>query len=241
MLSYYQLFSDIEGVCPITGQIGISSDDSASLITTFPSNGKYWRIHGGPMKFMHLHLVTPAVVVNIPSCGKYVFAENGNPEKKILCHRNQGGLPVVNDRGTVTLDDLGNIEMPQKGAEIVLVRESANPATPGYTRALGWALKADWNEVAWVANAKETYKAVAYNHRSNGKSQSNTDKEVLVAQDTLLHIVRDYPRRPSYPDPLGEHYSTELKGTTLSYNTVWYHRETNNSWTECADPRPIVE
>jgi hypothetical protein len=148
---------------------------------------------------------------------------------------------VVTEQGRVFLINLGRIEKPTRGTQIVLVRNSEDPNHRNHTSAAGWILKADWNKVAWAVNARKTFKAVASGHRHNGKSQRNTGKDVTLVENTLLSINKEYPRRQDC-DPLSSGYQTKAAGVTYSYDTViWYRRDPDGVWTECADPRPMAD
>ena len=177
--------------------------------------------------------IVVARVVNAPN-PYYFFAQNGDPAQ-IMCHINQGGEAVVSDSGRLQFVPFID-SLPIAGKNVVLIRESQNPAEKSYTKASRWITEENWNQVSWAVNANTTYRAVAYNHRTDGHFQGNTRESVELANDRLLEIAKKNPRQSN--DPLGEKYSIEFAGHTLSYSVRWERLDGDGVWTECADPRP---
>ncbi len=161
----------------------------------------------------------------------YFFVQNGEPEH-ILCHCKQGGNLELTPTGAIVMTRNQEIYPPSLGDKVVLIRDTNNR-----TKAARWAIKQDWDEVSWAVNAKTTFRAVAYNHRNNGKFQSNTKHDVVLVEDSLINICRQFPRNASV-DTLKSGFSSKLGPMTLSYEVRWEKLETDGTWTECGEPRP---
>ena len=184
--------------------------------------------------------VVVAVVKDMPVASGYVyfFAKNGKPEK-IFCHQFQGGteLSVTRD-GRIVMGFNGEFIPPQKGEEIVLVRESSNSDDRGYTKAGRWVPIRHWHEVKWAMNAHQTYRVIGYNHRVNGQfTPSTNNKEILVESD-LLTIVRKY-NRDAPGDRLSPSYSNSIGRYEYTRDITWERKCSDGKWIECADPRPV--
>lgn len=183
------------------------------------------------------HGVTMATVENVPN-EDFFFAKNGEPGQ-IFCHCNQGGSLTVSSRGLIGLNRNDAVYPPSPNERIVLIRESSDPSSRGYTKALRWALEADWQEVAWVVNAQKVYRAIAYNHRNKGHPMSNLRTDVKLVEGTLMEIIKQFPRGAVAGDPLQEKYSTRVGDMTLSYSVRWERLDPDGKQPECGDPRPI--
>ena len=163
------------------------------------------------------------------------LVRNGDPGQ-IFCHCRQGGDLEVSSSGHLILVQNRTIISPSVGEQVVLIRESNDRNNRDYTRAARWVPIDDWEESSWAVNAKETFRATAYDHRCNGHFQNNSGKDVLLTEGTLMEIVKKNPRSGNN-DCLGAHYAVGLGTKTLTYNVRW-ERWCPDGWVECGDPRP---
>ncbi len=185
--------------------------------------------------FVHsLGLVT-ATVTNIPA-SNFFFAQNGDP-RGIFCHCNQSGKLVV--KGDKLAVERDYVTPPSVGEEVVLIRESYTPGTRGYTKAMMWVPVAEWENHRWVLNLNETYRAIAYDHRVNGKFTSQTKNENQLVIGKLEGILIQFPRR-DHGDPLEENHSSALGELNFTYKVRWERLCPDGVWVECADPRPKI-
>jgi len=149
-----------------------------------------------PFPALKLSDIVIAQVVNAPEDKPYFFAVNNEP-KKILCHQFQGGNLQVNMlTGALYLSRKQSVAsgftLPS-GEDVVLIRASADPGSKDYTRAKAWCPLEDWILRCWALDAHTRYRAIAHDHRFDGKFQTCTKKEVELANGTLLQIVRKHP------------------------------------------------
>ena len=167
----------------------------------------------------------------------YVFAINGDPHRKIFCHRNQAYDVAVNPSGFILayrrlcepgVDAAGEF-VPN--APIVFVRESQDPKDNKYTRAMIWTTALRWKSVEWAVNARKRYRVVGVNHRTNGVPNKE-QPEIEYANGTLIEIMKIYPR------VTGDGIAPTIRQTAgrleLTADIIWY----NEHGTEVADPRP---
>ena len=185
--------------------------------------------------FVHsLGLVT-ARVTDVPNTD-FFFVQNGDPAK-IFCHCNQGGRLTVKDNKLAIARDY--VAPPPIGKEIVLIRESNTPGTRQYTKALMWVPVAEWENNRWVLNLDETYRAIAYDHRVNGRFTSKTKSEDQMVTGKLEEILIQFPRR-DHGDPCEENHLSQLGELKFSYRVRWERLCSDGLWVECADPRPKI-
>lgn len=181
-------------------------------------------------------LVT-ATVTKIPN-GSYFFVKNGEP-REIFCHCNQGGNELdVTRKGDIVMRVNDAVYPPSINEEVVLVRQSDCTSNPLYTKADRWVPITLWHEVKWAVNARETYRAIGYDHRVNGKFLSSTTHEELLIQGKLLEITKKY-NRDSNTDELSAHYVSTFGGCKYTRKVRWERLCADGSWVECADPRPV--
>jgi len=168
--------------------------------------------------------VVIGTVVRIPT-SEYFFVQNGDP-RQVFCHVNQGGALEVSVAGRLVLNQNKPVYPPSIGDRVALVRGSTNPADRNFTQAAGWVPAEDWS---WAVNANRTYRAVAYDHRSNGQFQGNTRADVELVHGTLSEIAAKSPKQ--HNDQLESGHSAILGTVTLSYKVRWERLETDDSWT----------
>lgn len=167
----------------------------------------------------------------------FVFAVNGDPDHKIFCHKNQAYDVAVNPSGFI----LAYRKLCEPGVDaarefipntpIVLVRESQNPGSKEYTRALIWTTALRWQTVAWAVKARKQYRVVGVNHRTNGVRNSN-QPEIEYANGILIDIMKKYPRIPG--DGIAPTIHQTVGKLKLTADIVWY----DEHGTEVDDPRP---
>ena len=177
--------------------------------------------------------VVSAKIVNMPDRKPFVFAQNGD-DRDILCHRNQGGRLEITVGGNLVWKQT-NFDIIQPNSKIALVRESVDPKSDGFTRAKFWFPHDDWWEFGWAVDAKTVYRAVGFNHQCDGCPQSNANTEVTLEEGKLIDLVTKF----NGCDPFGTRFNTTLAGKTLSCEVRWYRKDKDESWTECACPKPL--
>ena len=181
--------------------------------------------------------VVLATATDIPN-GQFFFAQNGEPAK-IFCHCGQGGTELdVTRNGHIVMRTMDDVFPPCKGEEVILIRESDCSKDWRYTKAARWVPIKIWQDVKWAMNAHETYRVVGYDHRVNGKFLPSTTREEMLAQDTLLGIVRMY-NRDNKDDKLSPCYGSTLLGCKYTRKIRWERLCSDGKWVECADPRPV--
>ena len=193
------------------------------------------------MKLFAANSVTIAKCVRVNQQG-WFFVQNGEP-RQIFCHVNQGGVLTVTPAGYLGIEHEGSLPIADINQEIVLARLDENPDGKDYTKARFWTTKLEWDAHKWAfrGGARVTYRAIAHNHRNNGKFQSNTAREDVLATGMLLELVKSYRRTgDKTEDKLQSGYTSALGKLTLSYQVRWERLEANGTWTECGDPRPLA-
>lgn len=175
--------------------------------------------------------IVVATVTRVPNAD-WFFVQNGSPEQ-IFCHCNQGGSLALTQSGAIVMNQNQRVYPPSLGDKVVLVSDSSQVKA----KAACWAPKSDWDEVSWAVNAYSIFLAVAFNHRCNGKFQSNTKQDVGLVEDCLINICRKHPHNAPN-DTLRSGFTSKLGALTLSYDVLWSRLEKDGTWTECKDPRP---
>lgn len=168
----------------------------------------------------------------------YFFVQNGSV-KKVFCHLHQGGSALeVTRRGDIVMRAEMVMTPPAVGDQVVIIRESNNPAERAFTKAKMWVHGHAWKEVAWAINFHKRYRAIGYEHRINGQPREHTDQEITLTEDKLIGIVMVQPYRTGGLDQLGETYKSYLGGKEYSYKVRWERLGTDGLWVSCTDPRP---
>jgi hypothetical protein len=173
------------------------------------------------------------------SFNNFFFAQNGEP-RHIMCHISDGGALSVTRGGQVVLSP-NQCKVPKTDEEIVLIRVSNRPGTREFTKASRWAPASQWLAVQRALDTRTKYRAIAYNHRVNGKFQGNTGKqEELVSWSTANELNIAYPRGDK-----NDRFAPKRKVTigsgkshmTLTCETRWERLNPDGTIVECSDPR----
>jgi hypothetical protein len=127
---------------------------------------------------------------------------------------------------------------PATGDQVVIIRESENPAEREFTKAKMWVYVSAWEKVAWATNFHKRYRAIGYEHRINGQPQKANNQEIVLAEDQLIGIVMVNPYTDDGKDQLSETYTSYLGTREYSYKVRWERLGPDGLWVRCTDPRP---
>lgn len=178
--------------------------------------------------------VVIATVSNIPS-DQYFFCKNGDPHE-IMCHKNCGGTLTLTQSGRVVLKQDEQTVESAIGDKIVLVRASEDEGSRDYTKAFRWAPFSDWQNVLWTLERalkmQTTFRAVAFNHRTNQHTQSNALVDQVLKEGKLADLINEFHGR----DPFGKQIECQLGSTSLVSDVRWEKKCADGKWTECRCP-----
>lgn len=182
------------------------------------------------MKFIEPKLIVVATVTSIRPDGQSFFVQNCEP-KFIFCHCNQARSLEINNGRLALMDNMMPVP-PNVGEKVALIRENYDPRDRKFTKALIWIPIAEWEEASCMANMDEMYRAIGYDHMTNGEPNLEAeDLEIMCG--SLISIINQIG-----PEKVGRTHTTRIRNSTWSYSIRWEHRNPDGEWVECPCPLP---
>lgn len=183
------------------------------------------------MKYFPNDLAVEARVVTIPN-DMYFFAENGDPNRRIRCHRNQAGDLRIEGGKIIFVPD-AKMFPTKPELEVVIIRVDQNPESSNYTLAQYWVPLESWQDVEWITRLKRIYRAVGSDHTVN--DTATKVREHTIIEGTLEDLIRS---RQVYPGLGSGTYTSNLFGIKYQCKVSWEESCPDGSWKSCLDPRP---